>query len=274
MRGNLTAMREKRRPKLGQHFLSSPGYQRKIIEALPLQGDELVVEVGPGTGAMTGGLAERARRVVAVEVDRRLADDLEERFRDRKNVEIRHGDILEFDPGGLCREFRVPKCFVFGNLPFHISSPFLQHIFGFAPYLSGMGLLLQYEVAGRIVAAPGRRAYGFLSVLAQYYSRPKLLWKVPPEAFAPPPQVQTGFVQFEFPGAGKDYGIEAEEGFLDFLRACFREKRKTLVNNLAKNLPRRNVTDLLAELGMDSRIRAEQIGLQGFSVIYRRLKSR
>ena len=103
MRGNLTAMREKRRPKLGQHFLSSPGYQRKIIEALPLQGNELVVEVGPGTGAMTGGLAKRAGQVVAVEVDRRLADDLEERFRDRKNVEIRHGDLLEFDTVGRWR---------------------------------------------------------------------------------------------------------------------------------------------------------------------------
>ena len=264
-------MREKRRPRLGQHFLSSPRYQRKIIEALPLRGNELVVEVGPGTGAMTGWLAEGARQVVAVEVDRKLADDLQERFRDWKNIEIRHGDILECDPGEVCREFHEPKCFVFGNLPYHISSPFLQHIFGFTPFLSGMGLLLQYEVAGRIAAAPGRRAYGFLSVLTQYYSRPKLLWKVPPGAFAPPPQVESAFMQFEFPGAGKDDAIEDEEAFLDFLRACFREKRKTLVNNLAKTLPRRNLADLLAELGLDSRIRAEQIDLEGFSAIYRRL---
>ena len=207
-------MREKRRPRLGQHFLSSPRYQRKIIEALPLRGNELVVEVGPGTGAMTGWLAEEARQVVAVEVDRKLADDLQERFRDRKNIEIRHGDILECDPGEVCRDFHEPKCFVFGNLPYHISSPFLQHIFGFTPFLSGMGLLLQYEVAGRIGAAPGRRAYGFLSVLTQYYSRPKLLWKVPPRAFAPPPQVESAFMQFEFPGAGKDDAIEDEEAFL------------------------------------------------------------
>ena len=144
MRGNLTAMREKRRPKLGQHFLSSPGYQQKIIEALPLQGDELVLEVGPGTGAMTGGLAERARRVVAVEVDRRLADDLEKRFRDRKNVEIRHGDILEFDPGGLCREFRVPEMF-------RLRQSSLSHQLAFsATYFRVRSVSQRYGVAASI----------------------------------------------------------------------------------------------------------------------------
>ena len=266
-------MRGNQRPKLGQHFLVSPEYQKKILEVLPLRGGDLVVEVGPGHGAMTGGLADRAGQVVAVELDRELASDLQKRFKGQRNVQIRQGDILNFDLADLCQEFQIQTCFVFGNLPYYITSAFLQRIFGFTSFLSGMGLLVQREVAGRIAASPGSRAYGFLSVLSQYYSCPKVLWRVPPEAFSPPPTVQSAFVEFRFPGEGEIHDVTEREAFFRFLQGCFREKRKTLVNNLLIISGRKNLINLLINLNIDPHIRAEQLSFQKFFLIFKLLKT-
>lgn len=265
-------MRGKQRPKLGQHFLVSPEHQKKILEALPLRGSDLVVEVGPGNGAMTEGLADRAGQVIAVELDKKLVSYLQKRFKGYGNVQIRQGDILNFDLADLCGEFQIQTCFVFGNLPYYISSAFLQRIFGFASFLSGMGLLLQREVAGRVAAVPGRRAYGFLSVMAQYYSCPKVLWRVPPVAFSPPPTVQSAFVEFVFPGRGGIRDTKEKEAFFRFLQVCFREKRKTLVNNLLPISGRKNIINLLIKLNIDPHIRAEQVSYQKFFLIFKLLK--
>ena len=206
-------MQTRRRPPLGQHFLSSFHYQRKIVVALPISPDDLVVEVGPGKGAITGLLAERAKQLVAVEVDRRLAKRLEEQFHDQPNVQILCQDILKTDLAEICGQFQAQGFFLVGNLPYHITSPFLHHAFRFTHYLKGMGLLLQLKVAQRIAAAPGRKAWGFLSVMVQYYSRPELLWHVPPQAFTPPPHVDSAFVQFDFPGTGIGLNVQDEEFF-------------------------------------------------------------
>ncbi len=267
-------MRGNQRPKLGQHFLVSPEHQKKILESLPLRGNDLVVEVGPGNGVMTGCLADRAGQVVAVELDRELASNLKERFKGQRNVQIRQGDILNFDLADLCREFQIQTCFVFGNLPYYISSAFLQRIFRFSSFLSGMGLLLQREVAGRIAAAPGCRAYGFLSVLVQYYSCPKVLWRVPPRAFSPPPKVQSAFVDFIFPGKEEIHDIKEREDFFRFLQVCFREKRKTLVNNLLPIADRKILINLLMKLNIDPHIRAEKLSFQKFFLIFKILKNR
>lgn len=264
--------RTRRRPPLGQHFLSSLRYPRKIVEALPISPDDLVVEVGPGKGAITGLLAERTTQFVAVEVDRRLANRLKEQFRDRSNVRIHCQDILKTDLAEICGWFQAQRCFLVGNLPYPITSPFLHHAFRFAHCLKGMGLLLQLEVAQRIAASPGRKAWGFLSVMAQFYSRPKLLWRIPPQAFTPPPKVNSAFVQFDFPGAGASLNVSNEENFLDFVRSCFREKRKTLVNNLVRLFPRSRIQSWLDEAGLSPSVRSEQVSLTQLAALYDALK--
>ncbi len=264
--------RTRRRPPLGQHFLSSFRYPRKIVAALPISPDDLVVEVGPGKGAITGLLAERTTQLVAIEVDRRLANRLEVQFRDRPNVRIRRQDILKTDLAEICGQFQAQGCFLVGNLPYPITSPFLHHAFRFAHCLKGMGLLLQLEVAQRITATPGRKAWGFLSVMAQYYSRPELLWRVPPQAFTPPPKVDSAFVQFDFPGAGVGLNVPDEENFLDFVRSCFREKRKTLVNNLARLFPRSRIQSWLDGAGLSLSVRSEQVGLTQLAALYGALR--
>ena len=264
---------KRKRPKLGQHFLSSVHHQREIISALPIGAEDLVIEVGPGKGAVTGLLAERARQVVAVEVDAVLAERLEGECSGLRNLQIRRQDILETDLAAVCKEHGAEKCFLFGNLPYHITSPFLRHAFGFAERLRGMGLLLQLEVAERITSAPGPKAYGFLSVLSQFYSRPNILWHVPPEAFTPPPKVQSAFVRFDFPGKGSELEIPDRKAFLRFVLAGFQEKRKTLANNLIKRYPGRDFPALLSQSGLDRRVRAEQMSLEQFAALYRLLHS-
>ena len=262
---------KRKRPKLGQHFLSSIHYQREIIAALPIGSEDLVIEVGSGKGAVTGLLAERARQVVAVEVDAVLAESLERQLSGFENLQVRRQDILETDIAEVCKGHGAERCFLFGNLPYFITSPFLRHAFGFVERLRGMGLLIQLEVAERITSAPGSKAYGFLSVMSQFYSRPKILLHVPPEAFTPPPKVQSAFVRFDFPGKGSELEVPNGKAFLRFVLAGFQEKRKTLANNLIKRYPGRDFPTLLSESGLDRRVRAEQMSLEQFAALHRRL---
>ncbi len=262
---------KRKRPKLGQHFLSSIPHQREIIAALPIRSEDLVIEVGPGKGAVTGLLAERARQVVAVEVDTVLAQRLERLLSGFKNLQIQRQDILETDIAEICKGHGAEKCFLFGNLPYHITSPFLRHAFGSVERLRGMGLLLQLEVAERITSAPGPKAYGFLSVLSQYYSQPQILRYVPPGAFTPPPKVQSALVGFDFPGKRSELEVPGDEAFLRFVLAGFQEKRKTLSNNLIKRYPGRDFPALLSASGLDRRVRAEQMSLEQFAALHRRL---
>ena len=144
-----------RRPKLGQHFLTSENYRQRIVASLPLGADDLVLEIGPGRGAMTELLAARARRVIAVELDVALAKQLAENLRDNAKIEIVRGDILTADLSALCRRNGFERCVVFGNLPYYITSPILHHLFDQADSIHSMSLLVQREVAERLTARPG-----------------------------------------------------------------------------------------------------------------------
>jgi 16S rRNA (adenine1518-N6/adenine1519-N6)-dimethyltransferase len=156
------------------------------MEELALKPDDLVIEIGPGRGAMTGLLAARARKVVAVEVDRELAQELERDFAAQPKVHIILADVLRVDFAALCRQQNTAKSFVFGNLPYYITSPILHHLFAQREAISSMGLLMQREVADRLTAEPGSRDYGYLSIAAQMFSQPQIAVAVPPGAFSPP----------------------------------------------------------------------------------------
>ncbi len=280
-------MASRRRPKLGQHFLADPRFRRRIVDALPLGQNELVVEIGPGRGAMTGLLAERAGHVVAIELDSALAEALRREFHGETRLEVIEADILATDVGQLCRERHAETCFVFGNIPYYITSPILHHLFGFHASIHGMVLLMQREVAARLIARPGRRDYGYLTVLARVFSSPRLLLDVPRGAFSPPPQVESALVGFEMrpkPGAALPTLSDASglgpgnwdagevERFLSFVQACFAQKRKRLLNNLGRIYGREAVETQLDRLGLGENVRAEELGVETLADIFAELR--
>ncbi len=261
-------MRVNRRPKLGQHFLSSPRYRERIAAALPLRRDELVVEIGPGRGAMTGLLRERAARVVAIELDGKLAAQLKKDFAASPAVQILHGDILAANLEEICRGVSAGRCYVFGSLPYYITSPIIHRLFEFRACVRGMTLLMQREVGERIVAEPGSRDYGYLSVMVQLFAQPRILFSVPPGAFSPPPKVQSALVDFRMTAKFPDWSAEKALRFLEFAKTCFAQKRKSLANNLMVTTSRRRAEETVLSLGLPANVRAEQITLDDFAALY------
>jgi 16S rRNA (adenine1518-N6/adenine1519-N6)-dimethyltransferase len=268
-----------RRPKLGQHFLASSSYRRRITEALDLRPDDLVIEIGAGRGAMTELLAARAQRVIAIELDAALAVKLKEQLRTDARIEVLQADILSADLAALCQQHQIEKCFVFGNLPYYITSPILHRLFAFWSSIRAMALLVQREVAQRLTAVPGTRAYGYLSVLTQLHSEPRIVLGVPPGAFVPTPKVLSTLVSFQmrsaFPDSlqvGKGSALpEAETEFLHFVKRCFAQKRKNLANNLAGTYSRERIEQALAALSLPRTIRAEQLALSQFAGLFAHL---
>jgi len=221
--------------------------------------DGAVIEIGPGRGALTAKLLERAARVIAIEVDPHLAAHLRSRFAGEPRLEIVQADVLATD---LAQWGRLP---VVGNLPYYITSPILEKTVRLgAPRAV---FLIQKEVAERLVATPGSRDYGFLTVATALFAITRLLFEVQPAAFHPPPKVDSAVVLLEPRAAG--WGIEEPEDFLRFVGLCFRHKRKTLRNNLAETYGK-DVVDAWPEAGL----RAEQIPMEGFVAMYRRLSGR
>jgi 16S rRNA (adenine1518-N6/adenine1519-N6)-dimethyltransferase len=263
-----------RRPKIGQHFLVDTRYRQRIAELVDLRPEDLVIEIGSGRGAMTELLAERAREVVAVELDGRLAEQLQKKLGTESPIEVLQSDILAVDLAELCRCHGAERCFVFGNLPYYITSPIVHRLFAFRDCIRAMALVVQHEVADRLVAAPGARAYGYLTVLTQLFSQPRFILAVPPGAFAPPPKVQSALVEFQMRETGRIKSVLPEaqvEKFLQFVKRCFAQKRKNLPNNLAGFYSRARVEMELNRLSLTHSVRAEQLTLQELVQLYHRL---
>jgi 16S rRNA (adenine1518-N6/adenine1519-N6)-dimethyltransferase len=260
-----------RRPKLGQHFLTSDRYRLRVAQALPIRASDFVIEVGAGRGAMTGLIAERAGQVVAVELDASLAEHLNVQFSANKRIEIVRGDVLELNIADVCHRHDAGRAFIFGNLPYYITSPILHHLFQFEEYLSSMALVMQRDVALRIAAEPGSRDYGYLSVLAQTYARPRLLFSIPPGAFTPPPAVFSALVTFDM--GGMPLASDDRRAFLEFVKLGFRQKRKKLSNNLARYYPLDRVREALRGLGLSENLRAEELAADKLADLFEALRS-
>jgi 16S rRNA (adenine1518-N6/adenine1519-N6)-dimethyltransferase len=255
----------------GQHFLVDPGWRKRIFESLPHRRTDTWIEIGAGHGEMTQLLAATEGQVIAVEKDTRLAAGLRNRLclepTQFPRVEIVVGDILKLDPTKLASDpFRV-----YGNLPYYITSPILHHLFACAQQIISIHIVVQWEVAQRIVASPGRRAYGYLSAACQFYTRPEIVVGIPPGAFRPPPQVRSALVSMLLPGAGASVDVTDERRFLKFVQLCFSQKRKTLRNNLRARFSEDLIRAGLAacELGADAR--AEQLSVAQFASLFRGL---
>jgi 16S rRNA (adenine1518-N6/adenine1519-N6)-dimethyltransferase len=249
--------------KLGQHFLTDASWQERIARAIQIDAG-VWVEIGAGHGEMTLRLARRARKVFAIEIDSRLAKRLREVSASCKNVEVVEGDVLALN----LKELTGGQPFsVYGNLPYFITSPILHRLFEHADRLSAIHVVMQLEVAARIVARPGRRDYGYLSVVSQWYCRPEIAFRIPPGAFRPRPKVASALVNFRTPGARATLPAKDEQAFLDFVKECFAQKRKTLRNNLRARLGN-HVEVALREAGLRADARAEQLSVPQFAALF------
>jgi 16S rRNA (adenine1518-N6/adenine1519-N6)-dimethyltransferase len=260
------------RQRLGQHFLVGGGWRRKIAETLPRRSGETWIEIGPGHGEMTRSLVGDGRRVIAIETDASLAQRLGQSVRDAPaewtGVEIVHADVLEADLDALV----AGNVRVYGSLPYYITSPILHHLFRWADRIDSIHVVVQMEVAARIVARPGRREYGYLSTLCQLYTRPEIVLRIPAGAFRPPPRVSSALVRMSLPGERVSLGITDEKGFLEFVRACFSQKRKTLRNNLRAIAGDDRVRAALSGCSLRPDARAEQLRLAQFAALFENLR--
>lgn len=265
-------MDKRHQPKLGQHFLADTRYCSRMVEALDLRANEIVVEIGPGHGAVTELLASRAQSVVAIEVDYGLMKELRQKFDQTPHVEILHADILSTDIGAICRQRNASQCYIFGNLPYYITSPIIHHVLGFADHVRAMGLLVQHEVAKRLVAQPGSRDYGYLTLLVHLHSSPRIVFQVPAGAFSPPPKVQSTFVHFALHPIQEGMNRKEEQEFLTFLKQSFAHKRKKLLNCLSPVYPRQRIEQEIVRLALPLTVRAEQVSLEQFMMLFSHLR--
>jgi 16S rRNA (adenine1518-N6/adenine1519-N6)-dimethyltransferase len=276
-----SARRPQNKPKLGQHFLAGNDWAARIVDAVGDASQQTVLEIGPGRGILTSQLAKRARRLIAVELDRVLAAQLRLKFGMANNVEIIEADILSIDfdslfgpKPGLGRpgiEIKPQPVKVVGNLPYYITSEILLRLFEFSKYFESLVLMVQKEVADRIGAHPGGRDYGMLSATAQLYARVEKLFTVPPEAFVPPPKVYSSVLRLTIEPRQQELGVSGD-GFINFLRLSFGQKRKTLWNNLKANYDGRALKSALATANVKATDRAETLRLEQSAAIYRALR--
>ena len=276
------AHRPTRKPKLGQHFLVDDSAARRIVDALGDVSQGTVLEIGPGQGVLTSLLAKRARRLIAIELDRVLAAQLRMKFALYPNVEVIEGDVLAVDfstlfgpkPGasrpGLVQ---VPEPVqVVGNLPYYITSDILLRLFEFRENFRTIVVMVQKEVADRLAASPGSRDYGLLSATAQLYSQVERLFTLPSGAFSPPPKVHSSVVRLTMSPRLETLAVE-ERGFIRFLKLSFGQKRKTLWNNLKTEYSASPLKDALQAAGVKPTVRAEALSLEKTAAIYRALAS-
>lgn len=241
--------------KLGQHFLRGDGIAERLAEAACPSREPLVIEIGPGRGALTRALAGRADRLVGIELDRELAAQLRV---DLPQLEVVEADVLSIELG------QWGPAVIAGNLPYYITSPILERIFALGSLLRRAVVLVQREVAERLTARPGTRDYGFLTVEANLSTAPEILFRIPPGTFSPPPKVESAAVLLS-PRPEGSWGIDDRAGFLEFAGRAFKHKRKTIRNNLAP------FYGVEVERWPEARLRAEQLGIEGLIEMYRRI---
>ncbi|HZR64178.1 MAG TPA: 16S rRNA (adenine(1518)-N(6)/adenine(1519)-N(6))-dimethyltransferase RsmA [Terriglobales bacterium] len=271
-----------KKPKLGQHFLTDTAAAIRIVESLGDLLQSTVLEIGPGRGALTSLLARRARRVIAIEKDRVLAAQLRMHFSLAPNVEIIEGDILAIDfdslfgpkPGSTRPGMEVlpQKVRVIGNLPYFITSDILLRLFEYRKYFELLVLMVQKEVADRLVAKPGTKEYGLLSATAQLYTKVENVLTLPPMAFSPPPKVHSSVVRME-PSSRLESLRVNEYAFMKFLKLSFAQKRKTLWNNLKVSFDSDDLTRALAKAKIKPSARAETLSLEASASIFRELEA-
>jgi 16S rRNA (adenine1518-N6/adenine1519-N6)-dimethyltransferase len=261
------------RKRLGQCFLCDLNIMEKIVRIASVGDTDTVVEIGSGIGVLTAMIARRARRVVAVEVDRLLVEVLQQELGDLENVEIVHTDVLQFDFSPLCadptREGRKERIKVIGNVPYNLSSQIVLRLLEYRNCLDRVVLMLQREVAERLAAPPGTKDYGPLSVYVALFTEPTLETKVPAGCFYPRPDVESRVIRLDVRGKPL-CRVDDMDFFRRVVRSAFSKRRKTLLNSL-KSSPLPVTADqigaALSALGIDGVRRAETLSVHEFAAL-------
>lgn len=250
--------------RLGQNFLVDEDVVAAIVAAAAIEPGDAVLEIGPGIGTLTQGLAEAGAAVTAVELDARLVTVLGQTLAGYDNVRLVHGDILKVD---ISREMTKEPYKVVANLPYYITTPILMRLLEQRLPVSLLVTMVQKEVAERMVAKPGGKDYGALSVAVQYYTAPEIVFTVPPSAFIPAPAVESAVIRCAV-RAVPPVAVADERMFFRTVKAAFAQRRKTLANGLkAAGLPPAAAAEVLAAAGIDGTRRGETLSLAEFAAV-------
>ena len=256
---------------LGQNFLTDKNIIDDIIEGADIGENDLVIEIGPGIGVITWEAAQVARKVIAVEIDKNLIPILKDTLAGQDNISIVNADILKTDVNALIDEARAadPELAgvkIIGNLPYYITTPIIMKLLEDGVKADGITIMMQKEVADRIKAAPGTKAYGALSIAVQYYCEVSSVVNVPKEVFVPQPKVDSAVLNLRIL-ADRPADVRDREIFFAVVKAGFGQRRKTLNNSLmgVAGITKEIVADSLAAAGIDPTRRAETLDLQEFA---------
>jgi 16S rRNA (adenine1518-N6/adenine1519-N6)-dimethyltransferase len=255
--------------RFGQNFLVDPHKADSLVNALDIKPGETILEIGPGTGILTDRILKAGANLTAVELDRELLSNLENRFGGGSNFRLIESDIIKINP----RELGISDFKVIGNLPYNISGAIVEWFIEYQNIIKFAVITVQKEVAARLKANPNSRDYGALSIMAQSYFNIKRVFDIPPGSFSPKPKVYSTVLTLT---PDKKIGDINYPSFRDFVRACFSQKRKKLVNSLAarglevagKSFNKDQIENYLARLGKKGDIRAEQLSLRDFLELY------
>ena len=255
--------------KFGQNFLIDTHVLDKIIRAAEITKDDFVLEIGPGIGTMTQYLAQAAREVVAVEIDKALIPILQDTLSGFPNAEVIHDDILKVDIAALAEQRNGGRPIkVVANLPYYITTPIIMSLFESQVPLASVTVMVQKEVAERMQAGPGSKDYGALSLAVQYYAEPYIAANVPPNCFMPRPNVGSAVIRLtrhEVPPVQ----VDNEKLMFQIIRASFNQRRKTLVNGLNNSpeitITKEQITEAVESLGKGAGVRGEALTLEEFA---------
>ena len=255
--------------KFGQNFLIDTHVLERIIEESKITKEDCVLEIGPGIGTMTQYLAENAKEVIAVEIDKALIPILEDTLKDYDNVTIINDDILKVDINQIVKEKNKGESIkVVANLPYYITTPIIMGLFESHVPLKSITIMVQKEVADRMQVGPGTKDYGALSLAVQYYAKPEIVANVPPNCFMPRPNVGSAVIRltrYEKPPVD----VNNEKYMFSLIRASFNQRRKTLVNGLLNagnlNVTKEEITGALEQMSLSLTIRGEALTLDQFA---------
>jgi 16S rRNA (adenine1518-N6/adenine1519-N6)-dimethyltransferase len=257
---------------LSQNFLINDRAAKRIVDSLNIQEDDTVLEIGAGKGALTKYLLEKAKKVIAVEIDKELCQHLNRRFLEKKNLFLVNQDILKINLENLAKKMGQLK--VIGNLPYQITSPLLSLLLEDRRFIPLSVLMVQREVAKRICAQPGSKDWSPLSVAVQLYSEVRTLFNLKPTSFFPPPKVESSVIRITFLEKPKIF-IPDENFFFLVVRSAFAQRRKIILNSLSTNfnLPKKEMEFIMDKVKIDPKRRPETLSIEDFANLSKALGS-
>lgn len=255
--------------KFGQNFLIDDHVLTKIMDGANVTKDDFVLEIGPGIGTMTQYLAERARKVLAVEIDTKLLPILQETLADYDNVEVLNHDILKVDINAIANQYNDGKPIkVVANLPYYITTPIIMGLFESGVPIDNITVMVQKEVADRMQVGPGTKDYGALSLAVQYYAEPYIIANVPPNCFIPRPNVGSAVIRLTR-HTKPPVTVQDEKLMFRIIRASFNQRRKTLQNGLNNasdlSFTKEQIVEAIESIGLKATVRGEALTLEQFA---------